>query len=225
MNNCFFITGTDTNVGKTVCSTLLLILAKNYGYQASGYKPISSGNNGKNNKNNDAILLKRFSTIKLTYEEVNPFLFPEPISPHISSKKHNIPICTNALSLGLHNLHKKSNYIIVEGIGGWFTPLSEKITLADWVIQENLCVILVVGIKLGCINHAILTQKAILDSGLLFSGWIANCILPKNTYNFEYINILKKYLKSEFLGCIKYFYHLEDIYNSKITIKLPHFTN
>ncbi|XBC40009.1 MAG: AAA family ATPase [Buchnera aphidicola (Nurudea ibofushi)] len=97
----------------------------------------------------------------------------------------------------------------------------KKKTLADWVVKEQLNIILVVGIKLGCINHAILTQKAILDSGLTFSGWIANHIHPKNEYDFEYVDTLKNFLKSQFLGCVKYFRYPKTFYNSKITISLP----
>ncbi|XBC37907.1 MAG: dethiobiotin synthase [Buchnera aphidicola (Meitanaphis elongallis)] len=221
MNNCWFVTGTDTNVGKTICSVLLLILAKNYGYRTAGYKPVASGFNDLHKKNNDAILLQRFSTVKLTYQEVNPFFFPEPISPHIASKKHSIPICTNMLSSGLHNLKKKSNYILIEGAGGWYTPLSDSVTFADWVIKEKLNTILIVSIKLGCINHAILTQKAILDAGISFSGWIANYTFPKNKYDDEHIAILKQYLRSKFLGYVKYFHCLKNFYNSEITITLP----
>ncbi|XBC40529.1 MAG: dethiobiotin synthase [Buchnera aphidicola (Nurudea yanoniella)] len=221
MKNFWFVTGTDTNVGKTTCSILLLMLAKNLGYHTAGYKPVAFGYNSCNKKNNDALLLQRFSTVKLNYTEVNPFLFSEFISPNIENKKSFNPICTNILSSGLHNLKKKSNYILIEGAGGWNTPLSNKITLADWVIQEKLNVILVIGIKLGCINHAILTQKAILDAKLFFSGWIANYTTPENEYNSEYILILKKYLKSKFLGIVKYSHCLDTLYNSKITVQLP----
>ncbi|XBC40010.1 MAG: dethiobiotin synthase [Buchnera aphidicola (Nurudea ibofushi)] len=126
MNNCWFVTGTDTNVGKTICSIFLLKLARQYGYNTSGYKPIASGTKNHSYKNDDAIFLQRFSTVKLSYKEVNPFSFLEFTSPNISSKKNFMPICTNVLSLGLKNLKKKSNYILIEGAGGWFTPLSKK---------------------------------------------------------------------------------------------------
>ncbi|XBC43563.1 MAG: dethiobiotin synthase [Buchnera aphidicola (Meitanaphis flavogallis)] len=225
MKQCWFVTGTDTNVGKTICTILLLILAKNSGYHAVGYKPVASGSNKNNGKNSDALLLQRFSTIKLTYSEVNPFFFPESISPHLASKKYSIPICTDKLSLGLHNLKKKSNYVLVEGAGGWHTPLSEKITFSNWVIKEKLSVILVIGIKLGCINHAILTQQAILDAGVTFLGWIVNYLSPINKYDFEYIIILKKYLKSQFLGYVKHFKNIDKFYNSNITIILPNAKN
>ncbi|XBC38964.1 MAG: dethiobiotin synthase [Buchnera aphidicola (Melaphis rhois)] len=221
MKNCWFITGTDTNVGKTTYSILLLKLAKSHGYYTAGYKPVASGSRKDNNKNNDACLLQYFSSVILTYSEVNPFFFPEPISPHVASKIYSTPIRTDILSLGLSNLQKKCNYILIEGAGGWFTPLSEDVTFADWVIKEKLSVILVVGIRLGCINHAILTQKAIIDSGLIFFGWVANYLYPKNKHDKEYIIILKKYLKSKFLGYIKYCYNLEKFYYPENTIMLP----
>ncbi|CAL4322017.1 dethiobiotin synthase [Buchnera aphidicola] len=223
MNNCWFITGTDTNIGKTVVSSLLLRNAKKLGYRTAGYKPVASGikKKYKNFKNNDALIFQKLSSIKLKYEEINPFCFYEKAAPHILSIKHNIKISFEKLSLGLSELKKKSNWILIEGAGGWYTPLSHHITYADWVFQENLPVILVVAIKLGCINHAILTSHAILKYNLNFSGWIANNIKPIEKFHKENILTLKKYLKAPFLGEIPYFQDMKKIYTCEVPLILP----
>ncbi|CAL4043032.1 dethiobiotin synthase [Buchnera aphidicola] len=223
MNNCWFITGTDTNVGKTIVGSLLLKYAKKLGYQTVGYKPVSSGVKKiyEKFKNNDAMTLQKFSSIKLKYEEINPFCFREQAAPHILSAKNNINISFKKLSLGLSELKRQSNWILIEGAGGWYTPLSNKNTYADWVLQEKIPVILVVGIKLGCINHAILTNHAILKYNLHFSGWIANNIFPKKKFHKENILTLKKYLQAPFLGEIPYFKNIKKIYNYDLSLILP----
>lgn len=222
MKKLWFVTGTDTNVGKTLSCILLLKLAMKKGFYTAGYKPIASGRNSHiTNRNHDAMLLKKNSSVNLSYKEVNPFLFNEPVCPYFLTPSQNNFISEKKLSLGLLNLKKKSNWIIVEGIGGWCTPISRNIILSEWVKKENLKVILVVGIKLGCINHAILTQNAIIQSRVSFVGWIANFTLPKNQYDLKHIAILKKYLKSKFLGYIKYQSNLDALYTLPSTIKLP----
>ncbi|AAO26994.1 dethiobiotin synthetase [Buchnera aphidicola str. Bp (Baizongia pistaciae)] len=224
MKNCWFITGTDTNIGKTVSSIILLELARRYGYNTSGYKPIAAGcrTNDFKQYNSDAVLLRKFSTVKLSYQEVNPYLFIDPVCPFFTNEKNHMNVCMNKLSSGLQRLKKKSNWILIEGIGGLHTPFSNEFVMSDWIKKENLKTILVIGIKLGCINHAILTQKAILSSGLEFFGWIANYLLPTDTYNLTHIDILKKNMKSPYLGCIAYTPNIyNQIHHIPITIKLP----
>ncbi|MCW5196699.1 dethiobiotin synthase [Buchnera aphidicola (Pemphigus obesinymphae)] len=223
MNNCWFVTGTDTNIGKTIASSLLLINAKKLGYRTAGYKPVASGikKKYKKSQNNDALIFQKLSSVKLEYKEINPFCFYEKAAPHILSIKHNIKISFEKLSLGLFELKKKSNWILIEGAGGWYTPLSRYITYADWVFQENLPVVMVVAIKLGCINHAILTSHAILKYNLNFSGWIANNIKPKEKFHEENILFLKKNLQAPFLGEIPYFQDIKKIYTCEIPLTLP----
>jgi len=219
----FFITGTDTNVGKTLASSILLQKATLAGYKTAGYKPISSGYQKKSHSflNNDAVILQKNSSIILTYKEVNPISFPEYAPPHILSGFQKRNINKKELSSGLNNIIKKSNWILIEGIGGWYTPLSYKETLSTWVKQEKLTVIIIVGIKLGCINHAILTEKAIISEQIKCGGWIANNILPKDKYNVFYIQTLLNYIKSPLLGIIPYLNKKEKINFEKIKIKLP----
>ncbi|HMI76739.1 MAG TPA: dethiobiotin synthase, partial [Buchnera sp. (in: enterobacteria)] len=164
---------------------------------------------------------KKFSSVILSYKDINPFSFMLESSPHILSIHQNITIDFQKLSLGLSVLKKTSNFIIIEGAGGWYTPLSNIQTYADWVKVEKLPVILIVGIKLGCINHAILTQNAILSSNLFFSGWIANTITPKIKFYQETIMTLKKYLTPPLLGEIPYIKNINNISDININIRLP----
>ncbi|BAB13000.1 dethiobiotin synthase [Buchnera aphidicola str. APS (Acyrthosiphon pisum)] len=219
----FFITGTDTNVGKTIVSSILLKKATMSGYQTAGYKPVSSGGQKKSSGffNQDAILLKKSSSIILSDREVNPIAFFENAPPHILSKFQKRSIKKEELSLGLNNITKKSNWILVEGAGGWYTPLSCKDTFSSWVKQEKLTVIIIIAIKLGCINHAILTEKAIISDQIKCGGWIANNIFPKDKYNMHYIQTLLNYIKSPFLGVVPYFKNKNRINFKKIKIKLP----
>ena len=202
MNNCWFLTGTDTETGKTVASSALLQAANRAGWRTAGYKPVASGSEmtPEGIRNGDALALQRNSSVSLRYEEVNPLIFIEPTSPHIVSKETGQPIEFARLSAGLQALREKADWVLVEGAGGWYTPLSEQQTYADWVRQEQLPVILVVGIKLGCINHALLSAEAIRNAGLPLAGWIANDIQPPGRRHQEYMETLQQRLPAPLLG-------------------------
>ncbi|QFQ32118.1 dethiobiotin synthase [Buchnera aphidicola] len=229
----FFVTGTDTNIGKSTISGILLKKASNFGYVTAGYKPISSGakkykditfkTNEKKYEfiNEDSYILKKSSSIYLTYKEINPISFVESAPPNILSLINKRKIKKEHLSLGLKKISLKSNWILIEGAGGWYTPISNKYTFSDWVQEEKLTVILVVGIKLGCINHAILTEKSILSDNLICSGWIANNVFPENKYTSYYIQTLLSYIKSPLLGIVPYLKNINNIDVNKIKIKLP----
>ncbi|MBC8947830.1 MULTISPECIES: dethiobiotin synthase [Xenorhabdus] len=212
MTSKYFLTGTDTEVGKTVVSCALLQAANKKGYLTAGYKPVASGSKmtSEGIRNSDALALQRNSTVSLTYQEVNPLVFMEPTSPHIVSAELNQPIDFSVLSEGLAVLVKKSDWVLVEGAGGWYTPLSENTTFADWVIQENLPVILTVGVKLGCINHAVLTAKAIQYAGLKLAGWVANEIEPAGKHQVAYLETLERMIPAPLLGVIP---HLSGSYD------------
>ncbi|MBD2791604.1 dethiobiotin synthase [Xenorhabdus szentirmaii] len=212
MINKYFLTGTDTEVGKTVVSCALLQAANKKGHKTAGYKPVASGSEmtAEGIRNGDALALQRNSTVPLTYQEVNPLAFVEPTSPHIVSAELNRPIDFRVLSEGLTALAEKSDWILVEGAGGWYTPLSEKTTFADWVVQEKLPVILTVGIKLGCINHAVLTAKAVQHAGLKLVGWVANEVEPAGKRQAEYLETLTRMLPAPLLGVIPHLQALHD---------------
>lgn len=198
----YFVTGTDTEVGKTVTSAALLQAARRQGFSVAGYKPVASGSEATSEglRNSDALTLQRNSSVALSYEEVNPYTFAEPTSPHIISADEQRPIEFSVLSAGLRALERKAEWVLTEGAGGWFTPLSERQTFADWVIEEQLPVILVVGIKLGCINHAMLTAQAVRQAGLRLAGWIANDVAPPGKRHAEYMATLRRQLPAPFLG-------------------------
>lgn len=206
MTERWFITGTDTEAGKTVASCALLQAAALAGYRTAGYKPVASGSEmtGEGIRNSDALALQRHSSVPLRYEQVNPLAFLEPTSPHIVSEEEGRPIDFTTLSAGLEALMPLADWVQVEGAGGWFTPLSATTTFADWVIKERLPVILVVGVKLGCINHALLTAQAVAAAGLPLAGWIANDVQPPGKRHQEYMATLQRLLPAPLLGEIPY---------------------
>mgnify|MGYP004441684869 FL=1 len=151
-------------------------------------------------RNSDALALQRNSVLPLRYEQVNPYTFAEPTSPHIVSADEQRPIEADVLSAGLRALEAEADWVLVEGAGGWFTPLSTTLTLADWVKMEQLPVILVVGVKLGCINHAVLTAQAVQQAGLRLAGWIANDVTPPGCRHSEYLSTLQRMIPAPMLG-------------------------
>ncbi|CAQ85025.1 MULTISPECIES: dethiobiotin synthase [Photorhabdus] len=225
MTKGWFLTGTDTEVGKTVVSCALLQAANKSGYKTAGYKPVASGSEitPEGIRNSDALALMANSSVPLQYDEVNPLVFVEATSPHIVSADLGRPIDFSVMSEGLRWLENKADWVLVEGAGGWYTPLSESATFADWVVKEQLPVILTVGVKLGCINHAILTAEAIKLSGLHLAGWIANEVEPAGKRQKEYLVTLEHILPAPLLGVIPhltgdYFNHLGEYIDLKLLI-------
>lgn len=206
MTKLWFITGTDTSVGKTVASCALLQAFAHQSYRVSGYKPVASGSylTSEGLQNEDALALGAHSSIELCYNEINPVALKTPTSPHIAADIENQLIDIKRLSVGLNHLKPKSDIIIIEGAGGWYTPINNEQYLSDWVVKEDLNVILVVGIKLGCINHALLTQRALTDENVTLAGWIANSVEPRNSHYNTYLNSLKERIHAPLVGEIPY---------------------
>ncbi|MCI4002080.1 dethiobiotin synthase [Dickeya dianthicola] len=206
MTERWFVTGTDTDVGKTVASVALLQAARRAGFRTAGYKPVASGCDVTplGIRNSDALQLQANSSVALPYDAVNPLAFVEPTSPHIVSAAENRPIAFSTLSGGLRALERQADWVLVEGAGGWFTPLSERHTFADWVREEALPVILVVGVKLGCINHAMLTAQAVQQAGLRLAGWVANVVQPPGRHHHSYLQTLRERIPAPLLGEIPY---------------------
>ena len=203
MTKTYFVTGTDTEVGKTIASCALLQAAGQLGYRTVGYKPVASGSEmtADGLRNSDALALQRNSTLAVDYAAINPYTFAEPTSPHIISADEGQPIQAPVMSAGLRALEKQADWVLVEGAGGWLTPLSPTLSFADWVQTEQLPVILVVGVKLGCINHALLTAQAIRQAGLTLVGWVANDVTPPGKRHAEYMATLRRTLAAPLLGC------------------------
>ncbi len=194
----FFITGTDTGVGKTLITCSLLAAFNQLGYTTIGFKPIASGcfHTSDGLRNDDALALQHYSSINLDYKHINPFAYEEWIAPHIASgrhhaaqnhQKHSEKSKTTVKSLTVtnimphyHHLYAQAaDVILVEGAGGWHTPLNSSEKLSDLAVAIQLPVVLVVAMRLGCLNHALLTAEAIQNSHLPFAGWIANIMDPE----------------------------------------------
>lgn len=206
MNKSYFVTGTDTEVGKTVASMAVMQAVSKAGHSVAGYKPIAAGSKytEQGPMNSDAIRLRECSTVDVSYQDVNPCLLHAACSPHIAAKLENETVDFSVLSEGLKALQARSDFTLVEGAGGWRVPISFDTTLADWVVGEKLPVILVVGIKLGCLNHAYLTAEAVRRDGLEIVGWIANRINPGIEHYSDIVKTLEHHLKVPKLGEIPY---------------------
>lgn len=207
MIKTWFVTGTDTEVGKTYSSCALLsALAQQTGKKVAGFKPVASGSEWIEGvlKNEDALALQLAANVPLTYTEVNVVSLEEATAPHIASAAEGRPIVLDDLNQGLQHIQQQADYVVVEGAGGWHVPLLPDVDFADWVTQQRLPVILVVGVKLGCINHALLTAHAVLDAGLRLEGWIANEVVPPGPRQTEYLASLKALLPVPCLGVIEH---------------------
>jgi len=202
----FFITGTDTGVGKTLISCAIIHELIQQGHQVIGMKPVAAGAEQSLNglRNEDALELMNASYSTLDYKLINPYCYEEAIAPHIAADLTKLPIDLKHILSHYQELRKHADMIIVEGAGGWLVPINAQQTLADLAIMLDLPVILVVGIRLGCLNHALLTQHAIKDSGLPLAGWVANIIDPDNPTIKENISYLTKHIESPLLGITPY---------------------
>jgi dethiobiotin synthetase len=200
----FFITGTDTGVGKTWASVALMQYFKNNGKSVIGMKPVASGCEFLNGTlvNSDALLLQANASEKLPYELVNPYAFEIPVSPHIAGKDN--PADLVKIAETYKALENRADVLIVEGAGGWFSPLNDVQKNSDLAMLLGIPVIMVVGIRLGCINHALLTAQAMASSKVNVSGWIANCLSSSDDFNQEIIETLKKQLYLPLLGIFPY---------------------
>jgi dethiobiotin synthetase len=206
----FFVTGTDTEVGKTFISQALLFAMGASGLSTTAYKPVAAGceQTSLGLRNEDALLLQSASNIELSYDEVNPIAFAEPVAPHLAAQNLSQTISLKAIHDGfIHLQQKQGDVLLVEGAGGWRLPLGadpqgEQRYLSDFAIQHKLPVIMVVGIRLGCLNHALLTAEAIRSDGLELVGWVANQIDSNMAYRDENIQSLKEQLNAPFIGTV-----------------------
>lgn len=202
----YFITGTDTDVGKTYVAQCLIKAFREQNYLTAGFKPVASGGRCSEGRlqNEDAELLMQQSNVEMPYELVNPYCFKPAIAPHIAAKKQDCTVSLGVIKSAYQQIAKQSDMVIVEGAGGWCVPLSESLSFNDIPAELGLPVILVVGLKLGCINHALLTQVAILQTGCKFAGWVGNEVKSDFEEKQENINCLKKKLHAPFLGAINF---------------------
>lgn len=200
----YFITGTDTGVGKTIVSEGLLWAWRRQGLRVVGMKPIATGaaRTGNGLRNSDAEALRCASTGPPPYSDVNPYVFEPAIAPHIALGRSGLPFSFDVIAAAIARLERHADVLIVEGAGGWRVPLTEKLTFVDLVRALQLPVILVVGFRLGCINHAILSAQAIKRDGVTFAGWIANSVDPGYDEHNDTVEFLRSQIAAPYLGLI-----------------------
>ncbi len=172
----FFITGTDTGVGKTLVAVALTRALAARGLRTAVMKPVAAGviDTEHGPRNDDALELLGASNVPAAYEDVNPWLLSLPASPHLAARADGASISHDPILAAQRRLAAASDILIVEGAGGWLAPISATETMADVAGKLALPVILVVGMRLGCLNHALLTRESIRARGIRFAGWIAN---------------------------------------------------
>lgn len=206
----FFVTGTDTGVGKTLISAGLLIAAKNRGCTTLALKPVAAGcvMTDAGLRNDDALLLQSVVTEEVSYEQINPIALEPAIAPHIAAQQARRMLSVDRLSGYCRGILNTADFTLVEGAGGWRVPLNPSETLADLARMLQLPVILVVGIRLGCINHALLTVEAIQRDGVHLAGWVANCVDANMPCQEENIAALAQRIPAPCLGVVPW---LEDV--------------
>ncbi|MFN2308283.1 MAG: dethiobiotin synthase [Gammaproteobacteria bacterium] len=174
----YFVTGTDTGVGKTLVSQILLHQLRREYARVAGFKPVASGceMTPEGLRNSDALALQRASSIALAYATVNPYAFAPAVAPHLAAAAVGVRIDCAQIAAGIEAVAADAR--VVEGVGGWLVPLNRHETVADLAVRLGLPVVLVVGLRLGCLNHALLTVESMRRRAVPIAGWVANQIEP-----------------------------------------------
>lgn len=204
MRRDFFVTGTDTGVGKTLVSTALLHAWRRRGHAVAGMKPVASGAavTPQGLRNEDALALQAAASRDWPYEVVNPYVFAPPIAPHLAAAEAGVTVGLEAIARSLQTLRSAADVVVVEGAGGFLVPLAPGLSFADLPGQLGLEVILVVGLRLGCLNHAFLTAEAVERRGLRLAGWVGNGIDPGFARLEDNLDSLRRGLPAPCLGVI-----------------------
>ncbi len=196
MNRAYFLTGTDTEVGKTLSACALLHAAAARGMRTLGMKPVAAGGS------EDVDALIAASSVAAPRECVNPYLLLEPLAPHIAARRDGVAIDIAHIARCFGELRGLADFIVVEGVGGFRVPFDDSRDSADLAVSLGLPVILVVGLRLGCISHALLTVEAVRVRGLSLAGWVANQVDVKMACVQENIAALQARLKAPLLGSV-----------------------
>ncbi len=202
----YFVTGTDTEIGKTWISLGLIAALQARGLSVAGMKPVSAGciRTAHGLRNDDAVRLQQAGSVPLAYAAVNPYAFEPPVSPHIAAAQAGLPIDLDHIAAVYGAVAREVEQVVVEGVGGWYAPLGETITVADLARGLGLPVVLVVGLRLGCLSHALLTARAIRAEGLTLAGWIGNQLSPSMDAAADNIAYLRTHLEAPLLGVVPY---------------------
>jgi len=201
-----FVTGTDTGVGKTRIAAALCVAYAARRKRVAAMKPVASGcmQTEDGLRNEDAEALLAAMTVRAAYGDVNPYAFEPAIAPHIAAMEAGCPIDFGVLDGCYKRLCRQSDVIIVEGAGGWLAPLDATRTFADLAVRWQLDVVLVVGLRLGCLNHALLTAEAIEARGLKLAGWVGNSVDPDFERREANTDTLRSRLAANCLGIFPY---------------------
>jgi dethiobiotin synthetase len=205
MERGFFITGTDTGVGKTWATVALMRYFQAQGKTVLGMKPVASGCHWLDGKrrNDDALLLQKNASITIPYDLINPFAYELPVSPHLAGEEN--PVELGKIIAAFTELQRHADMVLVEGVGGWLVPLNQHgDTVQILAKQLNLKVIMVVAMRLGCLNHACLTYQAIVASGLTCAGWLAMTVEPSMLKFADNIATLQTAIAAPLLGVLPY---------------------
>lgn len=207
MTHAYFVTGTDTEIGKTTIAAGLLHAARLRGLSTAAAKPVASGcqRTPQGLRNDDALALLAQCSLPLRYEEVNPLAFEPAIAPHLAAREVGVELTVTSLASPVRAiLARNADFSLVEGAGGWCVPLAGHESLSDLAQALAIPVILVVGVRLGCINHAVLTAEAIERNGLELAGWVANIVDPQTSRLEENLATLGERLPAPCLGRVPY---------------------
>lgn len=202
----FFITGTDTDCGKTLITLGLMQALQQSGLQVNAMKPVAAGVTQYKSfqLNQDAVLLQQQSSVEPEYQLLNPYLFEPAIAPHIAAAENNVMIAMESIRQAFESLRSQAEVTLVEGAGGWLVPLNDQLDVSDIPQQLELPVILVVGLKLGCINHARLSLQSVRAKGCRLAGWIGTQVDPDMSHARENIETLTGYLDIPCLGIVPF---------------------
>jgi dethiobiotin synthetase len=204
--NSYYITGTDTGIGKSVASASLLHALRARGLRAVGMKPVASGceDTADGWRNEDALMLQRASDPRPAYADINPYALPNPLAPELAATDAGVEIALPRIVAAYERLNAMAEAVVVEGVGGWAAPITAMLDQVDVVRALELPVVMVVGLRLGCINHARLTARAIAADGVQLAGWIANDIDPVMARMDDNVAILQRVLPVPCWGRLPY---------------------
>jgi len=204
--HAFFVTGTDTGVGKTLIACALLHAFAARGLRVSGMKPVAAGARVHDGQllNNDVEQLVAASNVRAPLAAINPYCFEPPIAPHLAAQQAGVEIDTGHIAACFRELAQFADAVVIEGAGGFCVPLNVHETSADLVQRLGVPVVLVVGMRLGCLNHALLTAQAVHARGLELAGWVANHVDPAMAHANENVSTLERRLNVPLLARIQY---------------------